>query len=160
MKNRASAFRPTILALLLVNLTATSESCPDFAGLLNIGGNRRIYLECRGSGFPTVVLVSGTGGAFDEWTHVFRLPGAAIRDDAAILPQLARSTRVCAYDRPGARRFDNTLTPSTAVSQPTTAQIGVADLHALLSAANEPGPYVLVGFMGRLDRQTLCKHLP
>jgi len=31
------------------------------------------------------------------------------------------------------------------VSQPTAAQDAVADLHALLSAAEEPGPYVLVG---------------
>jgi pimeloyl-ACP methyl ester carboxylesterase len=31
------------------------------------------------------------------------------------------------------------------VRQPTTAQQGVADLHALLTAAKEPGPYVLVG---------------
>jgi pimeloyl-ACP methyl ester carboxylesterase len=31
------------------------------------------------------------------------------------------------------------------VARPTTAQNGVADLHALLTAANEPGPYVLVG---------------
>ena len=29
--------------------------------------------------------------------------------------------------------------------QPTTAQNGVADLHAFPTAANEPGPYVLVG---------------
>ena len=34
-------------------------------------------------------------------------------------------------------------------------------LHALLTAANEAGPYVLVGAsLGRLDRQTLCSHLP
>jgi pimeloyl-ACP methyl ester carboxylesterase len=31
------------------------------------------------------------------------------------------------------------------VQQPTTAQDGVADLHALLNAAKEPGPYILVG---------------
>jgi pimeloyl-ACP methyl ester carboxylesterase len=30
------------------------------------------------------------------------------------------------------------------VPQPTTAEDGAADLHALLSAAKEPGPYVLV----------------
>ena len=36
-------------------------------------------------------------------------------------------------------------THSTPVRQPTTAQQGVADLHALLIAAKERGPYVLVG---------------
>jgi pimeloyl-ACP methyl ester carboxylesterase len=37
------------------------------------------------------------------------------------------------------------MTDSTPVLQPTTAQQGVADLHALLSAAGESRPYVLVG---------------
>jgi len=34
---------------------------------------------------------------------------------------------------------------SDPVPQPTTAKDAVADLHALLTAAGEPGPYVLVG---------------
>jgi pimeloyl-ACP methyl ester carboxylesterase len=131
MKNLLSGFLLTILALLVVDRRASSEPHHDFAGLVDIGENRSIYLECRGSGSPIVVLVSGAGGAFDEWTHV--------------LPQIARFTRVCAYDRPGTRRFDNTFALSTIVPQPTTAQNGVADLHALLTAANEAGPYVLVG---------------
>ena len=32
----------------------------DFAGLVDIGG-RSIYLECHGTGSPTVVLVAGGG---------------------------------------------------------------------------------------------------
>ncbi len=39
----------------------------DFAGLVDIGGGRRMFLQCRGQGGPTVVLVSGydnTGGAW------------------------------------------------------------------------------------------------
>jgi pimeloyl-ACP methyl ester carboxylesterase len=53
---------------------------------------------------------------------------------------------VCAYDRPGTPVGDD-LTPSRSdpVPQPTTAQDGVNDLHALLRAAGEPGPYILVG---------------
>src|SRR5207245_3115478 len=47
--------------------------------------------------------------------------------------------------RPGTSRNDNTVTASTPVLQPTTAQQGVADLHAVLIASREPGPYVLVG---------------
>ena len=31
---------------------------PDFAGLVNIGG-RKMYLECRGTGSPIVILESG-----------------------------------------------------------------------------------------------------
>src|SRR3982750_702682 len=33
----------------------------NFAGLVDIGGGRKMYLECRGTGSPTVVLVSGKG---------------------------------------------------------------------------------------------------
>jgi hypothetical protein len=29
----------------------------DFAGLVDIGGGRKMYMECRGKGSPTVVLV-------------------------------------------------------------------------------------------------------
>ncbi|MDP9319165.1 MAG: alpha/beta hydrolase [Actinomycetota bacterium] len=66
-------------------------------------------------------------------------------DPWAVLPRVAAITRVCAYDRPGTTRFGGGLSPSTPVAQPTTAGDGVADLRALLDAAGEPGPYVLVG---------------
>jgi len=62
-----------------------------------------------------------------------------------VFPQVSKFTRVCAYDRPGTTRNDNAVTDSTRVRQPTTAQQGVADLPALLIAAKEPMPYVLVG---------------
>lgn len=120
----------------------------DSAGLVDIGGGRKMYLECRGVGSPTVVLVSGTRGAHDDWTHLIdpaNPAGARNSSDSAVFPQVGRFTRVCAYDRPGTSRLDDTHTDSTPVRQPTTAQQGVADLHALLIAAKEPGPYVLVG---------------
>jgi pimeloyl-ACP methyl ester carboxylesterase len=41
--------------------------------------------------------------------------------------------------------MDDAASRSTAVSQPTTAQGDVADLHALLTIAGVAGPYVLVG---------------
>ncbi|MFK0044114.1 alpha/beta fold hydrolase [Streptomyces sp. NPDC090741] len=112
------------------------------------GGGRRIRLECRGTGSPTVVLVSGTGGAGDEWTHVVdpATPAAGLKPSAAaVLPTVASFTRVCAYDRPGTTRTDGKPTSSTPVSQPTTARAGVRDLRAVLSAAGEHGPFVLVG---------------
>ena len=31
----------------------------DFAGLVDIGGGRRLWLECRGHGSPTVLLEAG-----------------------------------------------------------------------------------------------------
>ncbi len=44
---------------------AVEESEGDFAGLVDIGGGRQIYMECRGKGGPTVVLDSGKGDAAD-----------------------------------------------------------------------------------------------
>jgi pimeloyl-ACP methyl ester carboxylesterase len=127
---------------------AHAAESSDFAGLIDIGGGRKIYLQCSGAGTPTVVLVSGTRGAYDDWTCVI---DAASSDrpmkpsESAVFPQVARFTQVCAYDRPGTARLGNTRTDSIPVRQPTTAQQGVADLHALLMAAKEPRPYLLVG---------------
>jgi pimeloyl-ACP methyl ester carboxylesterase len=134
----------------------------DFAGLIDIGGGRKVYLQCSGAGTPTVVLVSGTRGAHDDWTSVIDAAGSdrpMKPSESAVFPQVARFTQVCAYDRPGTARLDNTRTDSTPVRQPTTAQQGVADLHVLLMAAKEPRPYVLVGhswggFIARLFAST------
>jgi pimeloyl-ACP methyl ester carboxylesterase len=112
----------------------------SFAGLVDIGGGRKMYLECRGSGSPTVVLVSGLDAAADVWISYQAKPSQAV------FAGVARFTRVCAYDRSGTPVGDD-LTPSrsTPVPQPTTAHDAVRDLHALLQAAGEPGPYILVG---------------
>lgn len=75
---------------------------------------------------------------------------------------LARAHRVCAYDRPGTLRYTeppSVTERSSPVSMPRTAQDVVGDLHALLTAADVPGPYVLVahslgGLFGRLYAQT------
>ena len=34
----------------------------DFAGMVDIGGGRKMYLECRGTGSPTVFIVPGGKG--------------------------------------------------------------------------------------------------
>src|SRR5712692_307212 len=39
----------------------------DFAGLVDIG-RRRLYLECRGVGSPTVLLEDGAGAGADLWS--------------------------------------------------------------------------------------------
>jgi pimeloyl-ACP methyl ester carboxylesterase len=94
------------------------------------------------------VLISGTRGAHDDWTHLIdpKNPNSAPKpDDSAVFPQISKFTRVCAYDRPGTTLNDDTPTKSTPAQQPTTAQQGVADLHALLVASREQVPYVVVG---------------
>jgi pimeloyl-ACP methyl ester carboxylesterase len=132
----------------------------DFAGLVDIGGGRKMYMECQGEGSPTVVLVSGFRGAHDDWTHVIDSGGAPKPSGSAVFSEVSKFTRVCAYDRPGTTRFDGTLSPSTPVRQPTTAQDGAADLHALLRAAKQKGPYVLVAHSwgGLIVRQYTSKH--
>jgi len=119
---------------------ASSAAHGRFAGLVKIGDGRRLYLECRGSGGPTVILVSGVGNAGDVWSHVD--PGVR---GPAVFPGVARLTRVCAYDRPNTYLQTDQPGRSDPVRQPQGAGRAVADLHALLRAGDIPGPYVLVG---------------
>ena len=141
-----------LLAVTLISffqvVDAAAAETSSSGGLVDIGGGRKIYLECRGTGSPTVVLISGTRGAHDDWTDLIdpKNPNSAPKPgDPAVFPQVSKFTLVCAYDRPGTTLNDDTQTKSTPVQQPTTAQQGVGDLHAVLIASREPGPYVLVG---------------
>jgi pimeloyl-ACP methyl ester carboxylesterase len=116
----------------------------DFAGLVDIG-ERNMYLECYGKGSPTVVFVSGAADRAETWSRTLE------PSKQAVLPAIAKTNRVCAYDRPGtilavgegAEDFEPSR--SDPVPQPTTLQDGVTDLHALLGASGERGPYVVVG---------------
>jgi pimeloyl-ACP methyl ester carboxylesterase len=86
------------------------------------------------------VLVSGLGDAADVWSVT-----ADPKNERPVFAEVAGFTRVCAYDRPGTGRTDDTPSPSTPVEQPTSAKAAAADLDALLGASGEPGPYVLAG---------------
>ena len=92
--------------------------------LVDVGG-RRLYLECRGSGSPTVVLVSGLAEASVYWR-------------GWIAPVVAQNSTVCAYDRAGQGWSDPPPSPQDGVAVAT-------DLHNLLAKAQLPGPYVVVG---------------
>lgn len=97
---------------------------PPPGRMVDIGG-RRIQLDCRGSGSPTVVFEAGQSvdGAL-SWS--------------AVQPKVAAHTRACAYSRAGLMWSD----PSDA---PSTAKQVAQDLHAALTGAGEHGPFVLVG---------------
>jgi pimeloyl-ACP methyl ester carboxylesterase len=94
----------------------------DFAGLVDIGGGRKMYLECHGKGSPTVVFVLGAGDRTETWSKSKTLEPS----QQAVLPAIAETNRVCAYDRPGtvlavgegAEDFEPSR--SDAVPQPTT----------------------------------------
>ena len=118
----------------------------DFAGLVDIGGGRQMYMECQGKGRPTVVFVSGVRDRTETWSTT------QDPSEQAVLPAIAETNRVCAYDRPGTILAtgdgpeDFETSRSDPVDQPTTLQDGVDDLHALLKASGEgKRPYVLVG---------------
>ncbi len=114
----------------------------DFDGLIDIGNGRHLYLTCRGSGSPTVLLEAGAGNNAQIWEQI-ALPADSEKE--AVLPAVAQFTRVCAYDRPGTMLDDDHLSRSDPVSGPRTAKDMVADLHALIEAAGLARPLVLAG---------------
>jgi pimeloyl-ACP methyl ester carboxylesterase len=93
-------------------------------GVIRSVGDHDLHLHCRGQGHPTVVLVSGLGEFSGSWTR--------------ILDGVAPTTRVCAYDRAGQGWSDD-------VEHPQDGVAAAEDLHALLAAGGETGPFVLVG---------------
>jgi pimeloyl-ACP methyl ester carboxylesterase len=112
-----------------------------------------MYLECRGAGSPTVILESGYRNDADIWSAPLE-PGMS-----TVFPQVAKFTRVCAYDRPGTFLDADHLSRSTAVPMPRTARDLVSDLHALLRAGHISGPYVFAahsfgGIFARLYAST------
>ena len=91
-------------------------------------GDFSLNLYCIGEntdGRPTVILESGLGATTSVW--------------AWIQPQVAKTTRVCSYDRAGMGSSD----PSP---EPRDAQHIAAELHTLLQSAQISGPFVLVGW--------------
>lgn len=121
---------------------SAAMAASDIDALVDIGGGRELKLVCRGTGSPTVLFVSGTRGAADEWTTL--LPNAAA-GTVSTFDAVSQTTRACAYDRPGTTVDSGAPTTSTVTPQPTTASQSARDLHALMEATRQRGPYVVVG---------------
>ena len=133
--------------------SASKPASDNFAGLIDIGAGRKMYLECSGSGSPTVILESGYRNDADIWSAELE-PGMS-----PVFSQVARFTRVCAYDRPGTFLDADHLGRSAPVPMPRTARDLVSDLHAVLQTAHIPGPYVFAahsfgGIFARLYAST------
>jgi pimeloyl-ACP methyl ester carboxylesterase len=109
----------------------------NFAGLVDIGSGRKMYLKCSGEGSPIVVLVGGFRASAEDWS-------ISDKSKPTVFAEVEKFTRVCACDRPGTPVGEKP-SRSDPVPQPTTVKDAVADLHSLLIAAGETGPYVLVG---------------
>jgi pimeloyl-ACP methyl ester carboxylesterase len=127
---------PIVCAVLLTSATLAAQQIdigPAPGRLIDIAG-RKLHVNCTGSGpatdgpskrtGPTIVLEAGASSFAIDWSLV--------------QPAIARTSRVCSYDRAGSGWSD----PRTDVETP--ARI-VADLHAALGAAGEKPPYVMVG---------------
>jgi pimeloyl-ACP methyl ester carboxylesterase len=91
---------------------------------LDVRGHE-LFIACLGTGSPTIIYLHGMGGTAVGGTDIAK--------------RLGDNNRVCTYDRP------NGLGSSETQDGPLTGNDSVADLHGLLAAAGEPGPYVLLG---------------
>jgi pimeloyl-ACP methyl ester carboxylesterase len=111
-----------------------SRRFPPLGQRYDIGGGRTLNLHCEGSGSPIIVFESGKQIPGYFWVSISR--------------QTAAFARSCWYDRAGMGWSDPAPVPHSAV--------GIAeDLHALLAAAGERPPYVVVahslgGFYARV----------
>ena len=114
--------------------TSTPVPRPTLPGdKIDVGGYN-LYIDCKGTGSPTVILEAGLEGDVVTWKDVH--------------PEVAKFTRVCRYDRAG-------LAHSDYGPKPRDAELSAQDLHVLLSKANIAPPYIMVGhsFGGLLVRR-------
>ncbi len=113
---------------------------PPPGRMVEVDGHK-LHLNCTGSGSPTIVLEAGAGT--NGSLHF-----------AQVQPEIAKSHRVCSYDRAGmmwSERRDGTR----------SAMRTVDDLHSLLEIATEPPPYVMVGYsMGGLFIRVFAERYP
>ncbi len=130
-RTRPLVLYPVLVALALSAVGGAVETVAESAAggqavagrMVDVGGHR-LYLACRGTGSPTVVLENGLGEHTPSW--------------AWIVKNVALDTRVCAYDRAGQGWSESAGGPQDGVQL-------AADLHTLLKRAAVPGPYVLAG---------------
>jgi pimeloyl-ACP methyl ester carboxylesterase len=143
-----AVFALSVLLIALIAVTwlqgsrakaALRAKYPPPGQMVDLGGYR-MHIYCRGSGSPTVVLDAGLGDFSPIWDLV--------------QPEVARSVRVCSYDRAG-------LGWSERGPNPRTVQDIVGELHTLLAEAEIEGPYVLVGHsMGGLYVRAYATEYP
>ena len=96
---------------------------PHPGRLMDVGGHQ-LHLHCTGAGVPTVVLEAPAATMSSAWARV-QNPVAAV-------------TRVCSYDRAG-------LGWSEAGDAPFSPHAAAEQLRALLTTADEHGPFVAAG---------------
>jgi len=124
-----------VLIVLFVStaLAAGAKAKRDFArnyppiGEMVDAGGYHLHLYCTGEsqpGEPTVIVEAGSGSVGLMW--------------ALVQDEVAKSARICTYDRAG-------LGWSEPSPKPRTADVITDELHTLLGNAGIEGPYILVG---------------
>jgi len=94
------------------------------AEIVGIPGGLRLRLRCAGRAGPVVLLECGQGCGLDAWGYVE--------------PQVARFTRVCAFDRAGSGWSDAPR------ALPRDARTLGTELHSLLDTADIARPIIYV----------------
>lgn len=99
------------------------------------------YLDCAGSGSPTLMVVPGLDSGVDDW-----------QDELGRLREL---TRTCVYDRPGIGN-----SPARTGSTDVDAGQHADELSALMAASGERGPFVVLGhsYGGLVARAFVREH--
>ena len=115
-----------IVGLSVQGTEGTPPPLPSPGKLIDVGG-WQLHLNCTGirtAGTPLVILEAGIGDFSVEWSLV--------------QPEVAKTARVCSYDRAGDGWSEMGPHPRT------FTQI-VYELHTLLDRAGEKPPYLMVG---------------
>jgi pimeloyl-ACP methyl ester carboxylesterase len=115
-------FLLAVACMLAVAASAQQDPVPP-GRLIDMGGYR-LHIDVKGQGSPTVVLIAGSQAFSIDW--------------ALVMPEVAKFTRVCSYDRPG-------LAWSDPGPMPQTFDQDVYELHTLLQKAGILPPYIFVG---------------
>jgi len=103
-----------------------ARAFPPPGQLIDVGGYN-MHIVCTGpqnTGNPTVILDHVGAANVAQW--------------ALVQPEIAKTTRVCAYDRAG-------FGWSERGPKPRDARQSMDELHTLLGKAGIPAPYILVG---------------
>lgn len=161
------------LGVVAALLCAPVAHAQDFAGLVDIGDGRSLYLNCQGQGSPTVFVIPGSGSYVQAWNASIA-PDDPVRSQPydlieeatidyptslAAQPIVAETTRICVYDRPNTR--PDGPDQSTPVAQPHTVQQDVDDVVRLIAAAHLPTPMVFVAHSyGGLILDLLARQRP
>jgi pimeloyl-ACP methyl ester carboxylesterase len=105
-------------------VTNTTTASTNF---VNIGG-RQLEIASFGQGTPSVIVEAGLGE-----------PAVESGSWKSVIDEVAKTTRICIYDRAGLGKSDAVTNASR------TCLDWVKDLHTLLVNAKVPPPYILVG---------------